>query len=153
MQEPISPGPIDIKPTGSTNEALHNKPLQILGMTNKAGLLSIGSEAVKSSARAGKIKLVILASDASKNAIRQAQYSAEDCDAISINTPYTKFELGSITGRGSPGTIAFLDIGLAANFVEKLAEIDKDKYEETAQTLKTQAKATGKRKIKGGVRI
>jgi|GEM_PF-266115 len=102
------------------NEAQFNKPLRLLGMAKKAGLLAIGSDAVKAAARTGKVKLVILASDVSQGSSRQARYSAEESQALCIDTPYTKFDLGSITGRGSPGTVAFLDKGLAEAFMKAL---------------------------------
>ena len=107
----------------ANRETLYNKPLQLLGMAKKAGLLAIGSDAVKSAARNDKLKLVILASDTSAGSARQARYNAADADVQCIDTPYTKFEFGSITGRGSPGTIAFLDTGLATGFTDRLNDL------------------------------
>ena len=113
------------------NEALNNKPLQLLGMAKKAGLLAIGSEAVKSASRAGKLKLVIISSDTSAGSARQARYSAEDSKAKFMQTPYTKFDFGSITGRGSPGTLGFLDLGFAEGFMKRLADIECNRNEDT----------------------
>jgi len=41
-----------------------------------------------------------------------------------MSVPFTKFELGTTAGRGSPGTIAFLDKGLAKGFKDKLTLIE-----------------------------
>jgi len=112
------------------NEALFNKPLRYIGMAKKAGLLAIGSEAVKAAARARQIKLVLTATDISTGSARQARYNAEDSKAIYVETPYTKFELGNITGRGSPGTIAFLDTGLAIEFEKRLNDLSDAMKEE-----------------------
>ena len=117
------------------NEALFNKPLRYIGMAKKAGLLAIGSEAVKAAARARQIKLVLTATDISTGSARQARYNAEDSKAIYVETPYTKFELGNIAGRGSPGTLAFLDLGFAAGFMKCLTALNKEKYEEPAELI------------------
>ena len=137
MPDPMSKENNDINNSqlSTLSPQLRNRPLQVLGMAKKAGLLAIGSDAVKTAAREGSVKLIILASDTSKSSIRQAEYSAEDSKTISITTPYTKFELGSFTGRGSPGTLAFLDLGLAAGFMEKLAALDAGRYEAAAETV------------------
>ena len=128
------------------NEVYYDKPLRMLGMAKKAGLIAIGSDAVKKAARAGKLKLVILASDTSVSSRRQAHYSAEDSQAICVDTPYTKFEFGNITGRGSPGTIAFLDFGLAAGFMKGLATLDITRYGEIAKLLEKQMQTANNRK-------
>jgi len=99
-----------------------DKSLQILGIAKKAGLLAVGGEDAAALARRGKAKLVITASDASEGTVRRAKANAESGSARYIAVPFTKFELGSITGRGSPGTIAFLDKGLADGFADRLAE-------------------------------
>jgi len=104
-----------------------NRNLQILGLAKKAGLLAIGGEAVATASRHGKAKLVITATDASEGSIRRARINAQTGGAEYVAVPYTKFELGSITGRGSPGTIAFLDAGIAATFTKRLAESEKAK--------------------------
>ena len=122
MQEQVSHNNKAEPKVAEINKADHGKPLRLLGMAKKAGLLAIGSDAVKAAARAGKVKLVVLASDTSPGSSRQARYSAEDSKAMCIDTPYTKFDFGNITGRGSPGTLAFLDAGLAEGFMKELAQ-------------------------------
>jgi len=102
--------------------AQNDRNLQIVGLAKKAGLLAIGSEAVEIAARKGQTKLIISADDASERAYRNARINADTCGAICMVVPYTKFELGSITGRGSPSTAAFLDTGLAVTFIKGLAE-------------------------------
>ena len=126
-----------------------NRNLQKLGLAKKAGLLAIGSEAVNLAARNGKAKLIITASDASPRALRQAQMNARNGRAVHIAVTYTKFDLGKITGRGSPGTVAILDTGLAAGFVKGLLAEDADgQYPEAAELLAAKAEALKKRKKK-----
>ena len=99
-----------------------DRNLQLLGIARKAGLLAIGAESVSASARAGSAKAVITAEDASDGAKRRAQRDAAFCGAAYVATHYSKFELGSITGRGAPGTLAVMDTGLAEGFVNGLAD-------------------------------
>ena len=100
----------------------NDRNLQIIGLAKKAGLLAIGGEAVEIAARKGQTKLIISADDASERSYRNARINADSCGAICTVVPYTKFELGSITGRGSPSMIAFLDTGLALTFIKGLAD-------------------------------
>jgi len=97
-----------------------DKTLGLLGIAKKAGLLAIGSEQTAISARQGKAYLIISASDASAGTVRRAAANAELCDTKHLPVPYNKFELGSITGRGSPGVLAILDKGLAENFERRV---------------------------------
>jgi len=95
-------------------------------MAKKANLLAVGSEASAIAARNGKAKLIITASDASDASIRRAKSNAEINNVNYIAVPFTMFELGQTAGRGSPGTIAFLDKGLSDGFVKRLAENTKE---------------------------
>ena len=95
-----------------------DRNLQLLGIAKKAGFLAIGSESASAAARSGKVKAIISAADASDASKRRAQRDAGFCGAAYSPTPYTMSELGSITGRGSPGTLAFLDKGLSEKFLE-----------------------------------
>jgi len=94
--------------------------LGLLGIAKKAGLLAIGSEQTAISARQGKAHLILSASDASAGAVRRAKSNAENYDTKYLAVSYSKFEIGSITGRGSPGVLAILDKGLAESFLKKI---------------------------------
>jgi len=99
-----------------------DRSLAILGMAKKAGLLAVGGEASATAARHNKARLIITASDASEASVRRAKSNAEANGIKHIAVPFTMFELGSTAGRGSLGTIAFLDKGLAEGFIKRLAE-------------------------------
>ena len=118
-----------------------DRTLQMLGLAKKAGLLAIGSQDTSASARAGKAYLIISAVDASDSALRRAKGSATSGRAIHVVVPYTSFEIGSIIGRGAPGTVAVLDAGLAAGFLRGLAATDPDRYREPAELLAVKAQA------------
>ena len=131
-----------------------DRNLQLLGIARKAGFLAIGGEAASASAKSGSAKAIITAGDASEGAKRRARRDAEFCGAAFADTSYTKFELGNITGRGSPGTLAVTDSGLAAGFLKGLAEDDPERYGDMAGRLpgaeslpnRERKMATGKRR-------
>jgi len=106
-------------------------------MAKKAGLLAVGSEAAAVAARRSAAKLIITASDASEASIRRAKSNAEASGIKHTAVPFTMFELGSTAGRGSPGTIAFLDKGLADGFLKKLAETEPETKPEDRTEAKT----------------
>ena len=116
-----------------------NRSLAVLGMAKKAGLLAVGSEAAAHAARRGEAKLIITASDASEASVRRAKANAESNDVKFITVPFTMFELGTTAGRGSPGTIAFLDKGLADGFVKRLTEAQKQIKAETGNAKESDA--------------
>jgi len=93
-------------------------------MAKKAGKLAVGSEAVSKAARRGEAKLIITANDASEGSVRRAKGNAESNGVEYIAVPFTMFDLGRTAGRGSPGTVAFLDKGLAYGFKMRLKEGD-----------------------------
>jgi len=123
-----------------------DRTLQLIGLARKAGLIAVGGEAVSAAARKGKARLVLSASDSSEGSSRRARMNAEAAGVTYIMVPFTKFELGSITGRGSPGTVAILDSGLAAGFVQRLAEKEPDRYAEAAQRLTKEAQSLAEKK-------
>jgi len=101
-----------------------NRALAMLGMAKKAGLLAVGGEDTSEAIRRRKAKLVITASDASEGSVKRAHTNAKENNVEYMSVPFTKFELGTTAGRGSPGTIAFLDKGLAKGFKDKLTLIE-----------------------------
>jgi len=104
-----------------------DRSLALLGMAKKAGRLAVGGDAAATSARRGEAVLIITASDASEGSVRRAKTNAEANGIEHIAVPFTMFDLGNTAGRGSPGTIAFLDKGLADGFKKRLAEADSAK--------------------------
>ena len=116
-----------------------DQSLQILGLAKKAALIIVGLDDVSKAARIRNLSLIISASDASDRAKRRAGDEAEYCGAVYAQVPYTMQELGAMTGRGSPGTIAFLEPGLAARFLRGLATEQPDKFGEKAELLEQEA--------------
>ena len=123
-----------------------DRNIQLLGIAKKAGLLAVGGDDVSAAARNGKAWLIISASDASGGTLRRARINAEQGNSLCVTVPYSKIELGSVTRRGSPATVAFLDVGLAAGFMKGLAETEPQRYSDAADFLAEKARALAKRK-------
>ena len=137
-----------------------HRNLQLLGIAKKAGLLAIGGEAVSVAAKSGRVEAILSAADTADGAKRRAQRDAEYCGAQYYVVPYSKFEIGNITGRGSPGTLAILDKGLAKGFIDGLAGEDAENHTGASDIIEkpvfppgrkltpasSDSKATGKRR-------
>jgi len=95
--------------------------LNLLGIAKKAGMIAIGGNDVSIATRKGTAKLILSAADASERAVRRAHDGAKMCGATYVALPYNQAELGQMLGRGSPGTVAVLDAGLASAFLKGLA--------------------------------
>ena len=116
-----------------------NRCLALLGMAKKAGLLAVGSEAAATAARRGEAVLIITANDASEASVRRAKTNAELNKVKYKAVPFTMFELGQTAGRGSPGTIAFSDKGLADGFIKRLTGNTEQSTERATRTKESDA--------------
>ena len=118
-----------------------DRNLQILGLAKKAGLLAIGAEDTVAASKVGKAKLIVSACDASESALRRAQFCSQIGCALHIEAPFSSFQLGTVSGRGSPSTVSILDTGLAARFLEGLAQTDPKRFSGAASLLANEARA------------
>ena len=125
--------------------------LRLLGIARKAGLLAVGGDSSGFAARSGKARAIFSASDASDRSKRRAVEDSAICGAVYTEVPYTKHDLGNVTGRGSPATLAVLDTGLAAVFINRLAESEPERYGKAAECLakKTRVQAETRKNTAG----
>lgn len=120
-------------------------PLNYIGIARKAGAIEIGETDSGAAVRGGKARLLMLASDASDNARRRAENFIYGRKTPMIVLPYTKDELCTITGVNGCSMAAFTDVGLAAAFLEKLAENDPS-FADAAAALADKNKKTLQRR-------
>jgi len=120
--------------------------LMFLGLTAKAGHLTIGEDSCGIVARAKKAKLLLTASDASDNSRTRARNYADASHCPCVTLPYTKFDLGSMVGRGSPGMLAITDINMADAFMKKLAAENPGQFTEECGQLDYAAQRALQRK-------
>ena len=113
--------------------------LRLIGLARRAGFLEYGEETVGASARAGKAKVILIASDASDNTKARGVNYARYGNLPVVVIPFTKEQLGASLGRGVTGLISISDVGLASKFVSELAAAEPENYTEAAEKLSLRA--------------
>ena len=89
-----------------------DRALGMLGMATRAGAIVPGTERVREAARAGTLRLAVLATDASENS-RGKLLPLLAARGISHVTQYDRVALGAAVGRGPLSAVGVLDAGLA----------------------------------------
>ena len=118
---------------------MHEKALGLLGISQKGGNIELGEEPVGAVARAGKARLIILASDAAGHTVRRAQSFA----ALHSSPVAVIDALGAVFGRTSVAMAALTDVFLAQRFLETLGE--PERYQEQLTAVKEKAAAMKQR--------
>ena len=96
--------------------------LSFIGLMKRAGAVAIGAENAYDAARLYRARLLLLASDASRNTAGAARNAQGDSDTPLLTLPYTKAELGAALGQKECAAMAVLDTGFAAALCEKLGK-------------------------------
>ena len=96
--------------------------LRFLGLMRRAGKLSMGEQGTGQAARAGKAKLILLASDASANAADRAESFAQRAGVPAVRLTATKAELASALGVAGGAMGAVCDEGFAEALLEKFPD-------------------------------
>lgn len=122
-----------------------HKALNYIGLAKKAGSIELGETNTGAAIRAGKGKILILASDASDNARRRAESFVSGTQVPIVPLPFSKAEISQVSGTAGCSMAAFTDIGLAAVFAKSLAE-NEPAYSQTAELLEQKSKKAQMRK-------
>ncbi len=88
------------------------KTLQLLGLATRARMTITGEEMTVNEVRKGKVELVILSEDASKNTNKKLH---DKCNSYNVDLQVfgTRFELGHAIGKTERVTVAITDPGFA----------------------------------------
>ena len=103
----------------------HNRALGLLSISRKGGNLTVGEEQVGAVARAGRARLLLVASDASDHTVRRARSFVAGTAQPMLPLPFSKDELGQALGVASCAIAAITDVRLAQAFVKALGEPEK----------------------------
>ena len=101
---------------------MQSELLQFLGLMRRAGKLSVGEEGTGQAARAGKAKLILLASDASSNACDRAEGFARRSGTPLVRLRAEKAALALALGVAGGAMAAVCDAGFARALLEKFPE-------------------------------
>ena len=96
--------------------------LCFLGLMRKAGKLSVGEQGAGQAARGGKAKLILLAADASPNALDRAEGFAKRAGVPLIRMSVTKAELAAALSVSGGSMAAVCDGGFAKALMEKFPD-------------------------------
>lgn len=114
---------------------MNHNILSLLGLALRGGRLDVGEEPVALAAKAGRARLILLASDAAGNTLRRAEHLAREGHCLWLAVPFPKAELGRALGRDTAAIAALTDTGLAAAVTERLAALDPERYGEAAARM------------------
>jgi ribosomal protein L7Ae-like RNA K-turn-binding protein len=123
-----------------------DKVLGYLGLARRGGLLETGEESVGIAVRAGKAKLLLLASDASENAQARAEGFVRGRKTLLLKSPCKKEEISHAVGKTGCSMVAITDLGLATSIVGALAALEPETYDEVAAVLKQRYEKAVQRK-------
>lgn len=122
----------------------HNRSLGLLSISRKGGNLTVGEEQVGAVARAGRARLMLLASDASDHTVRRARSFVAGTAQPMLIVSFTKDELGQALGVSSCAIAAITDVRLAQAFVKTLGE--PEKYTQLLKDLDVRVQRVEKRR-------
>ena len=125
-----------------------NRAANYISIAKKAGLIELGEENTGIAARAGKARLVILASDASENAANRARGFVSGHSAPLMTAPLTKTEIAAAAGKSECSMAAFTDLGIASSFAELL--VGTPEWDECARQLRDKLQRAKRRRSQRG---
>lgn len=125
---------------------MREKTLNLLGLMRKANAIAVGETNTGGAVRAGKAKLLLLASDASDNARSRARGFTHGRDIVTVTLPFTKDEIAAHVGVSSCAMAAITDIGFANAFMKSLAAAVPEGYDESAAEIQRRFEKADRRK-------
>ena len=117
-----------------------------MGIAKKAGYIEYGEDTVLVAVQSGKVRLVLLASDAGEHTRRKILAVTESREIPCAVLPCDKGDLGAAIGKGNTGCAAITDMGIAVSFAEKLASDGGGEYERIRDALRSKAEKMKRRK-------
>ena len=125
---------------------MREKALNMLGLMRRANAIQIGEDKTGAAVKAGKVKLLLLAADASDNACRRAETFISGRNVQLVPLPFDKAELSERLGVNGCSMAAVTDLGFANAFVKLLLGLDSDSYCEIAQQVEKRFDKAERRK-------
>ena len=129
---------------------MREKMLGLLGLMRRASAISPGEDQAAEAVRAGKGKLLLLASDVSDNARRKAENLAAGRSVEPVPLPFDRETLGAALGLGSCSVAAVTDLGFAEAFAGLLAVQWPEDYGPLAQRVRERREKAARRKLQKG---
>lgn len=122
------------------------EPLGFLGLTKRAGKLAAGEDAVEAALHTGKVRLLLLASDAGEKTVRRAEFRSGGKLPIAY-LESDRAALGRALGWESCAVAAVSDLPMAIALAEKLAAHD-ERHRPVLEALSEKREKIAARKAK-----
>ena len=105
------------------DEAAKRKILGLVGLGIRARLAVVGVQQVRDAAKRGRLKIALVAADASQNSLDKvtALLSARGVRAV---TDFSAAELGAVAGRETVAVIGVSDAGLTRGIADAISGSD-----------------------------
>ena len=123
-----------------------SKALNYLGIARKSGGMETGEDNSSGLVKAGKARVLIVASDTSDGAKRRAEGYVYETGTLYVEVPFTKEEISAISGKSGCSMAAITDLGLAAAFLKALVQEHGEKYSEAYERIEALRQRIEKRK-------
>ena len=123
-----------------------DKILNMLGLMRRANAIQIGETNTCSAVRAGKAKLLLLASDASDNAKSRAKGFVRGRNVTTVSLPYAKEEISAAVGVSGCSMAAVTDLGFANVIMKSLSELRPETFSEAAGEVEERFQRAQRRK-------
>jgi len=123
-----------------------SKALNYLGIARKSGAIETGEDNSSGLVKAGKARVLIVASDTSDGAKRRAEGYVFETNTLLVEVPFSKDQIAGITGKSGCSMAAITDLGLAGAFLKALAEEYGENYSGAYETVRETMERVQKRK-------
>ena len=95
--------------------------LALLGLAQRAGRAVVGTRAIRTAARSGSVRVLVVARDAAPNAVERVRGAAAGLRVVRLGTRQT---LGRAVGRDSVALVGVTDTGFAGRLAAGLGHIE-----------------------------
>ena len=129
---------------------MREKILGLLGLMRRAGAIALGEDNSLEAVRAGKGKILILASDVSDNARRRADNVSAGRSVEMVELPCSREELGGALGLNVCSVAVVTDLGFAEALAKLLVDADPEKYADMASRVRDRREKAVRRKAQKG---
>ena len=129
---------------------MREKILGLLGLMRRAGALSLGEDNSLETVRAGKGKLLLLASDISDNARRRAGNVSAGRSVEPVPLPFTREEMGGALGLNVCSMAVVTDLGFADALTKLLQDMDPELFGGLAERVHSRLENAARRKAQKG---
>lgn len=127
---------------------MKEKALNLLGLMRNANAVKIGENDTGAAARAEQAKLVLLASDASDNAVSRAKGFVYSRNIPLITLPFTKEVISFHVGKSGCSMLAICDLGFADAFLKIIKTLSPSVYDQTEEIIAARLEQEKQRKKK-----